>query len=475
MSINPAHFFQKHLDLDVMAACVPGFLKQMDFGELYCSYGSAESVTLKSGLIESAAASTGQGFGLRGVTGELVHYAHSNVLAEKDIRAAATFINDACRGVKNSHLVLTHGPSTGTPPMYAAINPGAAVTMDARMTLLQEIDGYARALSPMVNEVMAAVSSSYEVVAIIDERGQVHYDVRPMVSLRVMIMVKSGDKQESGMMSMGGRRGLTEYMAPAVWQSIVDTAYKQAVTMLSAKPAPGGTMPIVMGNGWNGILFHEAVGHGLEADANFEKSSVFHDKMNKRVATDKVTLMDSGLKPDRRGSLTIDDEGTPTQETTLIKDGMLVSYLYDRRMGALMDKPSTGSGRRESYAYAPIPRMRNTYLAPGTDTVADMIASIDHGIYVAQVSGGQVDTAKGTFVFEVSEAYEIKNGQKGQAIKGATLIGEGLAVLQKISMVGSDDALDPGMGTCGKQGQGVPVGVGQPSLKVDAITVGGTG
>ena len=474
MSLNPTVFFKEkfHLDFDVFCASIPVMLKEMDFGELYCSYGTAESFSLQSELIRSASSTTTQGFGLRGVIGEQINYAHSNVLDEKHIRSAGRFLQETSRATKSSATNVSH--STVHPKkMYASLDPNREMSITQRVTLLREIDTYARQLDPRVKEVLASLQSSVLMVIIVDEKGNIHHDVRPMVKLGVVTIVQDGDKQDQGYFTMGGRHALCDLIHPEKWQNIVKKALRHALISLEATTGPGGKMPIVMENQWNGVLFHEAVGHGLEADANYQKTSVYHDKMHQTIARPKVTLVDSAHHFGTRGALTIDDEGTPGQETTLIKEGRLVSYLHDRRTSRLMKCRSTGSGRRESYAHAPMPRMRNTYLLSGDDQTEDMIASIDHGIYVAQVGGGSVDIAKGTFVFDVSEAYEIKKGKKGKPLKDMTLIGDGQTVLKNISMVGPDSALDPGMGSCGKKGQWVPVGVGQPTLKVDAITVGG--
>ncbi len=473
--ISSASFFKDNYRLNIngLQESVPEHLSMMDFGELYCSFGRSENLVLQQGIIRSASASSGQGFGLRGVLGEKSFFAHSNNLNVEKIQDAAKFLNEAKQGTKNMYLDLK---SSDVPliSQYQDIDTCLEYSIEDRVSLLKSIDQYARQLDSRVKEVSARLTTEYSKILIIDEQGRLCEDTRPGFTLVVHIIVQDGDKRDMGYYGFGGRRSSGEAFQPDQFEFAVEEAYRKAMVRLGAKVAPGGEMPVVLKNGSNGVLFHEAVGHGLEADANYEKNSVYHDKMGQIIANEKVTLKDSGLHPGTFGALTVDDEGTPAQETTLIKDGVLTSYLYDRRTAYLMGHASTGSGRRESYSSVPYPRMRNTYLVNGPDTAEDIIASVDQGILVADVSGGLVNTAEGSYVFDLNEAYEIKNGKVGDPIKGATLIGKCDETLKEISMVAGDSELDSGLGYCVKNGQAIKVGVGQPTVKVDRLTVGGT-
>ena len=373
-----------------------------------------------------------------------------------------------------------HGGSFALPPrgtnrsLYTDDNPLSLVPFERKVSLLAEIDAYVRAKDPRVRQVMASISGVWQAVQILRPDGTRVGDIRPLVRLGINVVVGEGDRQETGSYGAGGRTGYDLYLDPATWKPAADEALRQAIVNLGSVSAPAGEMPVVLGSGWPGILLHEAIGHGLEGDFNRKKTSAFAGLMGQRIASKGVTVVDDGTIPDRRGSLTVDDEGTPTQYTTLIDDGILVGYMQDRQNARLMGMEPTGNGRRESFAHAPMPRMRNTYMLAGAHAPEEIIKSVKKGLYAVNFGGGQVDITSGKFVFSCTEAYKIEDGKIGPAVKGATLIGNGPDVLTKVSMVGNDMRLDPGIGTCGKDGQGVPVGVGQPTLKIEALTVGGT-
>ena len=343
------------------------------------------------------------------------------------------------------------------------------------MKFLETIDAYARAKDPRVRQVTASISGNWQLVEILRADGHLVQDIRPLVRVNVNVVVGEGDRQESGSYGEGGRRGFSEFMAVDRWQFAVDEALRQALVNLGAKPAPAGTFDVVMGPGWPGVMLHEAVGHGLEGDFNRKKTSAFSGLMGEQVAAKGVTIVDDGTIDERRGSLSIDDEGTPTENTVLIEDGILVGYMQDRQNARLMGMEPTGNGRRESYAHLPMPRMTNTYMHSGNHDPQEIIESVNDGIYAVSFGGGQVDITSGKFVFNCTEAYEIKDGKIGQALRGANLIGNGPEAMKRITMIGNDMQLDKGIGMCGKAGQTVPVGVGQPSIRMNEMTIGGTG
>jgi TldD protein len=406
------------------------------------------------------------------VKDEAVGYAHASDLSEAAIARAA----DAVRAVEGGYS----GQYAAPPPrtnvkLYGEDSPLGSPAFEAKARLLETIDAYARAKDPRVRQVSASLGATFQAVEIVRADGQTYRDVRPMVRINVSVVVGDGDKQETGSAGYGGREGYESFIVTDRWQHAVDSAVAQALTNLKAVPAPAGEMDVVLGSGWPGVMLHEAVGHGLEGDFNRKKTSAFAGLMGQRVAAKGVTVVDDGTMALRRGSLSIDDEGTPTNRTVLIEDGILVGYMQDRQNARLMGMKPTGNGRRESFAHVPMPRMTNTYMLAGTSDPQEIIASVKNGIYAVHFGGGQVDITSGKYVFECTEAYRIENGKQGAPIKGAMLIGNGPTDLNRISMVGNDLALDDGIGTCGKNGQGVPVGVGQPTLRIDRITVGGTG
>ncbi|HZT88458.1 MAG TPA: metalloprotease TldD [Stellaceae bacterium] len=443
----------------------------MDDGELFLEYSQSESVALDDGRIKSAAFDTTQGFGLRAIAGEAAGYAHATELSEAAIRRAGA----AVRAVAAGHSGTLAAPPSGTNrALYTELNPLAAVDLAAKARLLAEIDEYARSRDPRVRQVMASLAGVWQAVQIVRPDGSRVADVRPLVRLNVAVVVGEGDRMETGSYGAGGRLAYERYLDPAQWRRQVDEALRQALVNLGSVPAPAGEMTVVLGPGWPGVMLHEAVGHGLEGDFNRKKTSAFSGLVGERVAAPGVTVVDDGTIPDRRGSLTIDDEGTPSAYNVLIEDGILKGYMHDRLNARLLGARPTGNGRRESFAHAPLPRMTNTYMLAGTEDPQAIIASVKRGLYAVNFGGGSVDITSGKFVFSASEAYLIEDGRIGPAVKGATLIGNGPDALTKITMIGNDLALDDGVGTCGKDGQGVPVGVGQPTLRMDGLTVGGT-
>ncbi|HZT51479.1 MAG TPA: metalloprotease TldD [Stellaceae bacterium] len=446
-------------------------LKGMDDGELFLEWSQSESLAFDDGRIKSASFDQSQGFGLRGLAGESCGYAHASELSEEAIRRAGRTVQAVRSG---SGGVLAAPPPGSNRQLYTDVNPLGGYDFAAKAKLLAEIDAYARSKDPRVRQVSASISGLWQAVQIVRADGTRVADIRPLVRLNVSIVVAEGDRMEHGSSGAGGRVEYHRYFDPAHWRGQVDEALRQALVNLGAVPAPAGEMSVVLGPGWPGVMLHEAVGHGLEGDFNRKKTSAFAGLIGQRVASPGVTVVDDGVMQDRRGSLTIDDEGTPTNTTVLIEDGILKGYMQDRLNARLMGMRPTGNGRRQGYAYAPMPRMTNTYMLAGDKDPQEIIRSVKRGLYAVHFGGGQVDITSGKFVFSASEAYLIEDGKVGPAVKGATLIGNGPDALTKVSMIGNDLKLDDGIGTCGKDGQGVPVGVGQPTLRMDGLTVGGT-
>jgi TldD protein len=459
------------LDRDVAARHIATALEGADDGELFLEYRESEGISLEDGRIRSASFDTRRGFGLRAVLGEASYYAHAGELSDAALARAAATIQAAKSA---EHAMVAAGPSAAAAPLYAGLNPLAEMPFAARAALLTEIDQFARAADSRVTQVMASIAGEWQVVDILRADGSRTADLRPLVRLNVSVVMEQNGRRESGSHGGGGRTSYAPLVDPAYWQSAVHEAVRQASVNLESVPAPAGEMPVVLGAGWPGILLHEAIGHGLEGDFNRKQTSAFAGLMGSRIAAKGVTVVDDGTLPDRRGSLTVDDEGTPTSRTTLIEDGILVGFIQDRQNARLMNMRATGNGRRQSYAHAPMPRMTNTIMLGGDATAEEMIKSVKKGLYAVNFGGGQVDITSGKFVFSASEAYLIEDGKVTAPVKGATLIGNGPDALTKVEMIGNDPALDPGVGTCGKNGQGVPVGVGQPTLKISGLTVGGT-
>ncbi|HMF21716.1 MAG TPA: metalloprotease TldD [Pseudolabrys sp.] len=442
-----------------------------DDGELFLEYRQAEALTFDNGRLKQATYDTAQGFGLRAVKDEAVGYAHASDFSEAALARAA----EAVRAVKGGHNgKYADAPGRTNRRLYGENNPLEAPAFEAKVKLLESIDAHARSRDARVRQVTASIGSAWQVIEIVRADGETYRDIRPIVRINISVVAGDGDRQESGSYGFGGREGFQRFIEPQAWQGAVDEAVRQALVNLDAVPAPAGEMDVVLGSGWPGVMLHEAVGHGLEGDFNRKKTSAFAGLMGQRVAAQGVTVVDDGTIQARRGSLSVDDEGTPTNRTVLIEDGILVGYMQDRQNARLMAMKPTGNGRRESHAHVPMPRMTNTYMLAGAHDPKEIIASVKNGLYAVSFGGGQVDITSGKYVFQCTEAYRIENGKVGAPVKGAMLIGNGPTDLHRISMIGTDFALDPGIGTCGKNGQGVPVGVGQPTLRMDKITVGGT-
>jgi TldD protein len=464
-------FARTGMDRGRVERTVAEALDGADDGEIYLEYTQSESLVFDDGHLKSASFDQNRGFGLRAVSGEATGYAHSSELSEEAIKRAAATV----KAVRSGKGGIAAEPPVGTNRMlYPDDNPLHGVGFEAKVKLLSDIDAYARSLDPRVRQVSVSLSGVWQAVQILRGDGLRVGDIRPLVRLNVTVVAGEGERMEAGTEGRGGRSAYDAWITPEGWQGQVKEALRQALVNLESVPAPAGEMPVVLGPGWPGILLHEAIGHGLEGDFNRKKTSAFSGLLGQRVASPGVTVVDDGTMDGRRGSLTIDDEGTPTSRTVLIEDGILKGYMQDRMNARLMGMAPTGNGRRESYAHSPMPRMTNTIMLAGEHAPEEILRSVKKGLYAVNFGGGQVDITSGKFVFSASEAYLIEDGKIGPAVKGATLIGNGPDVLTKVKMIGNDMRLDPGVGTCGKDGQGVPVGVGQPTLLVDAITVGGT-
>lgn len=459
------------LDPDRARQIVADAVERADDGELYLERTQSEVLAFDNGRLKTATYEVSQGFGLRAVAGEAVGYAHADDISEKALLRAASAVKAVAAGHSG---VQAEGPRPTNRRLYGDDNPLTGQVFADKVALLSEIDAFARARDPRVRQVTASMAGSYKIVEILRADGTRVRDIRPLVRLNVSLVVGEGDRQETGGHGEGARTTFDAFIAPERWQASVEEALRQALVNLEARPAPAGTFDVVLGPGWPGVLLHEAVGHGLEGDFNRKKTSAFSGLMGEMVASKGVTIVDDGTVPNARGSITVDDEGTPSQSTTLIEDGRLVGYMQDRQNGRLMGVGTTGNGRRQSYAHVPMPRMTNTYMLSGAHTPEEILASVKDGIFAKSFSGGQVDIVSGKFVFDCTEAYRIRNGKIEEPIRGAMLIGNGPDAMHRVRMVGNDMALDPGIGTCGKNGQGVPVGVGQPSLRIDGMTVGGT-
>ncbi len=446
-------------------------LNGADDGELFVEHVQSESLTFDNGRMKGGSFNTEQGFGLRSVAGEAVGYAHAGDLSEAALKRAADAVGAVTRGYAGSYAAAPQRTNT---KLYSDENPIGSPSFEDKAKLLQQIDSYLRDKDGKVRQVTASVAASWQVVDILRADGHRVRDVRPMTRINISVMVGDGDRQESGSYGTGGRVGFGDFITEDSWHYGADEALRQALINLDAMEAPAGTMDVVLGNGWPGVMLHEAVGHGLEGDFNRKKTSAFAGLMGEMVAAPGVTVVDDGTIENRRGSITIDDEGTPSAYNVLIENGKLVNYMQDRQNARLMGMKPTGNGRRQGYAHVPMPRMTNTFMLSGDKTPAEIIASVKKGIYAVSFGGGQVDITSGKFVFGCTEAYMIENGKIGAPIKGAMLIGNGPDAMKRVSMIGNDTSLDTGIGNCGKGGQWVPVGVGQPHLRMDQVTVGGT-
>ncbi|MEM7223129.1 MAG: metalloprotease TldD [Pseudomonadota bacterium] len=472
MSVTDELFYTRaELDQGRLERLVDGALAGADDGELFLEYRQSEALAYDDGHLKTASFDTAQGFGLRSVAGDAAGYAHASELSEAAIKRAAETVSAVHRGHGGT---MSEAPAGTNRLLYSDDNPLGGAPFEAKVKLLEEIDAYARGKDPRVVQVMASMSGEWQAVQILRAGGERVADIRPLVRLNVAVVVAEGERMESGSYGGGGRFAYDSLMEPDYWRAGVDEALRMALVNLESVATPAGEMNVVLGAGWPGILLHEAVGHGLEGDFNRKKTSAFSGLLGEQVAAKGVTVVDDGTISDRRGSLTVDDEGTPAQSTTLIEDGRLVGYMQDRQNARLMGMTPTGNGRRQSYAHIPMPRMTNTYMLNGQHDPEEILGSVANGLYAVQFGGGQVDITSGKFVFSCTEAYLIENGRKGAPVKGATLIGNGPEAMTRVSMIGNDMKLDSGIGTCGKEGQGVPVGVGQPTMRIDGLTVGGT-
>ena len=446
-------------------------LQGADDGELYIESSQGEGLTFDNGKLKGGSFSTDQGFGLRAVAGEAVGYAHSGELSLSALKRAADAAGAVTRGYTGTYA---EAPQRSNRKLYGEDNPIGSPSFEEKVRLLQEIDAYLRDKDDRVRQVTASIAASWQSVEIIRADGHRVRDVRPMTRINISVVTGEGDRQESGSFGTGGRTGFDAFLTGHSWQTGADEALRQALVNLEAIEAPAGTMDVVLGNGWPGVMLHEAVGHGLEGDFNRKKTSAFAGLMGEMVAAPGVTVVDDGTIDSRRGSISVDDEGTPSAYNVLIENGRLVGYMQDRQNARLMGMQPTGNGRRQGYAHRPMPRMTNTYMLSGDRTPEEIIASVKKGVYAVSFGGGQVDITSGKFVFGCTEAYLIEDGKIGAPIKGAMLIGNGPDAMRRISMIGNDSKLDTGIGNCGKAGQWVPVGVGQPHLRMDQVTVGGT-
>lgn len=471
MSDAPFRPFETHLDEAVALRVLRAATLGADDGELFLERRRSEAIVLDDGRIKTASYDASEGFGLRAMRAEVAGYAHATEISEKSLLRASETSRLA---VGAGGGTLAAAPTGTNQRLYGDSDPMADASFAVKIDLLREIDAFARALDPRVVQVSATVSASYQEVEILRPEGMRFTDIRPMARLNVSVIVEENGLREQGGMGGGGRHGLAGLMEPTRWQPMVREALRIAVVNLGAVAAPAGMMDVVLGPGWPGILLHEAIGHGLEGDFNRKKTSAFSGLMGQQIAARGVTVLDDGTIPDRRGSISVDDEGTPSARNVLIEDGVLVGYMQDRQNARLMGVAATGNGRRESFAHIPMPRMTNTYMLAGTDDPADILAGLKDGIYAVGFGGGQVDITNGKFVFSCTEAYRVKDGKIGAPVKGATLIGDGATALKQIRAIGNDLALDPGIGNCGKAGQWVPVGVGQPTLMIGGLTVGGS-
>ena len=467
--LDPAGVTEDQLATVLGAAFGPG----TDGGDCYFQLSCQEGWSLEDGLVKSASFNIERGVGIRVIAGEQTGFAYSDEITLPAMLEAGRTARSIARAGQSGSVAVRPGSSRDI-PLYLPEDPLGSLDEGRKIELLKHVDQVARDADPRVTQVMCSLAGVREMILVLNADGELVTDVRPLVRLNVQVLVEQGGRRESGSAGGGGRSGYLYFSEDDRAGGYAREAVRQALVNLDAVDAPAGTMKVVLGPGWPGVLLHEAIGHGLEGDFNRKGTSAFAGRMGERVAAPGITIVDDGTLPGRRGSLNVDDEGTVTQRTVLIEDGMLRWYMQDRLNGRLSGSRSTGNGRRESYAHLPMPRMTNTYMLPGSHDPGEILASVDHGLYAVNFGGGQVDITSGKFVFSASEAYLIENGRITHPVKGATLIGNGPDVLTRVAMIGNDLELDTGVGTCGKEGQGVPVGVGQPTLRIDAMTVGGT-
>ena len=448
-------------------------LNKCDDGELFLENTKSESILLDDGKIKNSSFETSFGFGFRAVNEDKTAFSHSNIISKKSLGDAAKNLKANVKS-NSENFIKQDNPQRTNTKLYEDKDPIESKPFEEKIELLQKIDNYVRQKNSSIKQVTASFFGEHQSIKIIKSNNQIYEDQRPLVRFNIGVMIEKNGKKESGSYGTGGRKNYDNFLGNDNWKVICDEAIRQAEVNLESKPAPAGEMKVVLGPGWPGIILHEAIGHGLEGDFNRKKTSAFHNLVGQKIAHENITVVDDGTISSRRGSLTIDDEGTPTSKNILIENGILKNFMQDRMNAKLMQVKPTGNGRRESFEHTPMPRMTNTFMINGNNTQDEMIKKVDKGIYAVSFGGGQVDITNGKFVFSCTEAYEINNGKIGAPLKGVTLIGNGPDILTKVSMVGNDMKLDPGIGTCGKGGQWVPVGVGQPSILVDQITVGGT-
>lgn len=460
-------------EADMARALGEIFTHKVDYADLYFQYTRSEGWSLEEGIVKTGSFSIGQGVGVRALSGEKTAFAYSDTLSADALLSSARAVRSIARQGAGRQKILTPDDAVGH-GLYPAIDPLNTLTAPDKVALLERLEAMARKADPHIIQVMAGLGAEYDVILVAGSDGRLVADVRPLVRLSLTVIAERDGRREMGHGGGGGRAGL-DYFTDDILRSYVQRATHEVLTNLSARPAPAGEMTVVLGSGWPGILLHEAVGHGLEGDFNRKGSSVFAGRVGERVASKGVTVVDDGTLADRRGSLNIDDEGNATRHNVLIEDGILKGYLQDSLNARLMKTSVTGNGRRESFAHLPMPRMTNTYMLAGQDDPQEIISSVKNGLYAVNFGGGQVDITNGKFVFSTSEAYMIENGKITYPVKGATLIGSGPEAMTRVSMIGNDLELDSGVGTCGKDGQSVPVGVGMPTIRMDGLTVGGTG
>ncbi len=464
--------FETHLDRDRALSLLQDATRGGEDGELFLERRRSEMLVFDDGRVKTASFDASEGFGLRAVNGETAGYAHSTDISEAALGRA---VSTARLALGDGGGVMAPAPAGTNRRLYTDADPIEAAEFPVKIETLREIDAYLREKDPAVVQVSATLRASLQEVHILRPDGTLVSDTRPMAQLYVSVIAERDGRRETGMDAAGGRIGLDGLLARATWQKLADEALRIARVNLDAVPAPAGQMDVVLGAGWPGIILHEALGHGLEGDFNRKGTSTFSGRIGEQVAARGVTVVDDGTIPDRRGSINVDDEGTPSRRNVLIEDGVLVGYMQDRQNARLMGVEPSGNGRRQSYAHAPMPRMTNTFMEPGQASREDVLAEMKNGIYAVGFSGGQVDITNGKFVFSCTEAYKVENGRIGAPVVGATLIGDGPSAMKQVRVIGNDMAMDPGIGSCGKAGQTVPVGVGQPTLLIGGLTVGGAG
>ncbi|MDR1889961.1 MAG: metalloprotease TldD [Zoogloeaceae bacterium] len=460
-----------HADLEQILGNIMS--RRVDYADLYFQYARYESWNLDEGIVKAGSFNIDQGVGVRAISGEKTAFAYSDDIRVAALEDAAASVRAISAAGQDGRVDSRLSASILPPPLYADADPLASLSADAKVSLLERLEAFARAEDRRVTQVMAGLAGEWEVVLVAGSDGRLAADVRPLVRVSISVIIEENGRREQGAAGGGGRFDYS-YFTDETLKDFAHQAVRQAAINLDARPTPAGQMTVVLGPGWPGILLHEAVGHGLEGDFNRKGSSAFAGRIGERVASPGVTVIDDGSLPNRRGSLTIDDEGNATRATVLIEDGILQAYMQDGLNARLMGVAPTGNGRRESFAHLPLPRMTNTYMRSGQAAPEEIIGSVKNGIYATNFGGGQVDITSGKFVFSMSEAYLIEEGRVTAPVKGATLIGNGPEALTRVALIGNDMRLDPGVGSCGKEGQSVPVGVGMPTLRLDGITVGGT-